>query len=357
VEIDLIPPYLQDFLANIRYVLLSPFNPNSRIYLLYLATSAILALLVYLRLRRARSAEATSFLGFLFPRRIWGHPSAWLDVRYFFFHGMTGHFVATSGGVAVTAGVFMILTGLDGFPDRETTQILTGWQGFGAIMAFMVVAIVVADFTAFYMHYLQHKIPLLWQFHKVHHSAEVMHPLSNFREHPIDNFAYSITIGATYGAVLALAMQTFGFLPDSIMLLGVPVFMFLFNVTGYNLRHSHVWLRWPGRWSVIFPSPAHHQVHHSCHPDHLDKNFAFILPVWDVLFGSYVMPEDNRDVKFGVTEKDRGHELNSCVRMYLLPFRDAWRLVTRTDGAPRKDETSAPPVPAPDTNEGSAPHR
>jgi sterol desaturase/sphingolipid hydroxylase (fatty acid hydroxylase superfamily) len=345
VEIDFIPPYLQDFLANIRYVLLSPFQPGSRIYFLYLATSALFAFFVYLALRRARSPEATSFLGYLFPKRIWSHPSAWLDVRYFFFHGITGHFIATSGGVAVTLGVFTLLTGQSVVPDADSgVQVLTGWQGVSATIAFMVVAIVVSDFTAFYMHYLQHKIPLLWQFHKVHHSAEVMHPLSNFREHPIDNFAYSVTIGATYGVVLALMVHAFGYVPHSLTLLGVPVFMFLFNVTGYNLRHSHVWLRWPGRWSVIFPSPAHHQVHHSCHPDHLDKNFAFMCPVWDVLFGCYVMPEDNRDVKFGVTEKDRGHELNSCVRMYALPFRDAWRVMT-------KGRAAIPPTPAAETVE------
>ncbi len=343
---DILPPYLQDFLANIRHVVLAPFNPNSRIFVLYLLTSALFALFVYLKLRRARSDDARSFLGFLFPKRIWDHPSAWLDVRYFFFHQITGHFVATSGGAVVSLAVFTLLTGFDGMPGPGDVTVLSGWKGIGASIAFAVVAIVVADFTTFYVHYLQHKIPLLWQFHKVHHSAEVMHPLSNFREHPVDNLAYSVIVGATYGVVLALAAHAFGYVPDAVSLLGVPIFMFLFNVTGYNLRHSHVWLRWPGRWSMVFPSPAHHQVHHSCHPDHLDKNFAFIFPVWDVLFGCYVMPEDNRDIKFGVTEKDRGHELNSCLRMYFLPFRDALRVMMRKGrtnaSAPAPTSVAAP---------------
>jgi sterol desaturase/sphingolipid hydroxylase (fatty acid hydroxylase superfamily) len=334
---DLIPPYLRGFLANLRQVVLAPFDPGSRIYVLYLLTSALFALFVYIRLRRARSAEASSFLGFLFPKRVWDHPSAWLDVRYFFFHGITGHFIATSGGLAVTYGVYALLAGSVAAPEPGEATLLAGWQGIAASLFFMVVSLVAADFVAFYIHYLQHRIPLLWQFHKVHHSAEVIHPLSNFREHPIDNLAYSVTSGATYGAVLALVAAIFGHVPDTYSLLGVPLFTFLFNVTGYNLRHSHVWLRWPGRWSMVFPSPAHHQVHHSSHPDHLDRNFAFMLPVWDVLFGTYVMPDDNRDIRFGVTEKDRGHELNSCLRMYVLPFRDAWRLVRR------KPDLAAPP--------------
>lgn len=343
---DAILSYFKDFLANIRHVVLMPFDPDSRIFVLYLLTSVLFALFVYLGLRRSRSDEATTFVRFLFPRRVWGHPSAWLDVRYFFFHSMTGHFLATGGGAFAAATVLVLLTRFEGMPDPRDTVFLAGWTGLGASTGFMIVALIVADFTAFYVHYLQHKIPLLWQFHKVHHSAEVMHPLSNFREHPIDNLVYSLTIGATYGLVLALAAHTIGYLPDMLSLLGVPILMFLFNVTGYNLRHSHVWLRWPGRWSMVFPSPAHHQVHHSCHPDHLDKNFAFVFPVWDVIFGCYVMPEDNRDVKFGVTDKDRGHQLNSCLKLYFLPFRDAWRLFKRTRG-PKADvpalRTAQPP--------------
>jgi sterol desaturase/sphingolipid hydroxylase (fatty acid hydroxylase superfamily) len=347
---DGLTTYLQKFLANAWEVLLMPFDPDSRIYVLYVLTSALFALFVFHRSRRTTQEESKTFLAFLFPKRVWNHPSAWLDVRYFFFHRMTGHFLVTGGGVFASVVVLFLFTGFKGLPDAADTTVLSGWQGLLVSMAFMLVAVVVVDFTAFYVHYLQHKIPLLWQFHKVHHSAEVMHPLSNFREHPIDNLVYTLTIGASYGAVLALAAHTAGYMPDPISLLGVPAFMFLFNITGYNLRHSHVWLRWPGRWSMVFPSPAHHQVHHSCHPDHLDKNFAFLFPFWDVLFGCYVMPEDNRDVKFGVTEKDRGGELNSCLRLYFLPFRDAWRVLSGRKGeAPTAlPNPSSPPLDAMD---------
>jgi sterol desaturase/sphingolipid hydroxylase (fatty acid hydroxylase superfamily) len=95
-------------------------------------------------------------------------------------------------------------------------------------------------------------------------------------------------------------------------------------MAAYSLRHSHIWLKWPGVWSKILGSPAHHQVHHSRHPDHLDKNFAFMLPVWDILFKTYEMPEDNRDVEFGIVEDSS--DLNSCMSLYTIPFRDAYRV-------------------------------
>ena len=174
---------------------------------------------------------------------------------------------------------------------------------------------------------------MLWQFHKVHHSAEVMHPVSNFREHPVDNLLYMLTHSVAYGGLMALATKLFGFVPNAPAVLGVPVMFLLFNLSGYHLRHSHVWLRWPGKLSMIFPSPAHHHVHHSCHPDHIDKNFAFMLPVWDVIFKTYHMPEDNQDVKFGIGGENQG-ELTSCTRLYWVPMRDAYRHLRKMVGRP-----------------------
>jgi sterol desaturase/sphingolipid hydroxylase (fatty acid hydroxylase superfamily) len=72
----------------------------------------------------------------------------------------------------------------------------------------------------------------------------------------------------------------------------------------------------------LFGSPAHHQVHHSYHPAHINKNFAFMFPVWDVMFRTFHVPQTDVDVKFGLS----GHpedEFTSCVELYWVPFRNA----------------------------------
>lgn len=310
-----------------------PFTPSQRIYWVYLLTSLLIAYGVYRAIKAKghhateRDAEAAqgSFVGFLFPKSVWSHPSAWLDLRYLFFHKVTSYFLFFGiGGFALALGHHI---GSGGVPMAEIAvradkTTATDW---GVAFGFMFVVVIISDFAGWAMHYLQHKIPLLWQFHKVHHSAEVMHPVSNYREHPVDNLAYSFFIGLLSGVCYGVTGQFFGYVPTMPTMIGVPVMMFLFNIIGYNLRHSHVWLKWPGIWSKVFPSPAHHHVHHSCHPDHIDKNFAFMFPVWDVIFGTYTMPEDNRDVKFGVPE-EQGRDLDSVLRLYWVPFRDAYRL-------------------------------
>ncbi|MBF9049028.1 hypothetical protein GTA62_03700 [Roseobacter sp. HKCCD9010] len=338
---------LQEIIATILdrmvEVLLFPFDPENRIYVLYIVSSVAFAWFVY-RAIKSRGADNTaqdlqdasgSFLQFLFPRRVWQNPSAWLDLRYMMFHKVVSYFLLFGVGTWALAAGFRFGSG--GVPFADLIHYANAGAAAGLLTSalYMFAVLLVVDFIGWAVHYIQHKVPLLWQFHKVHHSAEVMHPISNFREHPIDNFGYGLIIGLGYGFVHGVALRFLGYVPNMPSLLGLPVLMFLFNFTAYNLRHSHVWLRWPGVWSMVFPSPAHHHVHHSCHPDHIDKNFAFMFPVWDVIFRTYHMPEDNRDVVFGIDEDAK--DLSSCLRLYWVPFRDAYRLFRR----PTRPKTEA----------------
>ncbi|MEM9499967.1 MAG: sterol desaturase family protein, partial [Pseudomonadota bacterium] len=286
---DFLVDMLVKYATHAKETLMTTANPESRVFYVYLLTSLVMAFAIYKGARARLSSDETSFLRFLFPRKVWRHPSAWLDLRYFFFHNLTGKFLALSFGAGCTALGFWLGSGGVNLIEAAGQGELSTGADIGIAIGYMFIAFVVADFLGWFCHWLQHKSPLLWQFHKVHHSAEVMHPVSNFREHPIDNLFYVTVIGAGFGLVSGLAMRVFGYVPSMPSLLGVPLTMLAFNLVGYNLRHSHIWLRWPGKLSMIFPSPAHHHVHHSYHPDHIDKNFAFMLPVWDVIFGTYHM--------------------------------------------------------------------
>lgn len=323
---DLIWEFGRSFLLNAEQTMYAMSDPNHRIYYVYVLTSVIMAFLIFKSSKAKLVSDEKTFLRFLFPKKVWNHPSAWLDLRYFFFHSLIGKFLIAGFYVAVLVTSFRWASGGISITEATNQSTLSTGQGIALSIAFMIVTMVISDFMAWYCHYLQHKSPLLWQFHKVHHSAEVMHPVSNYREHPIDNLLYNTVLGATYGIVVGATLRFLGYIPSVPALLGIPLLTLAFNAVGYNLRHSHIWLRWPGKWSMIFPSPAHHHVHHSSHPDHLDKNFAFMFPIWDVIFKTYHMPEDNRDVKFGIGEGN-AEELTSCTRLYWVPFRDAYRVV------------------------------
>ncbi|WP_342076672.1 sterol desaturase family protein [Yoonia sp. SS1-5] len=320
----------------------TPFDPSNRLFWLYLISAIFFSYWVYYSASRTNDGEPRSlkgFASFVFPTSVWRHPSAWLDLRFFLVNQFTGKLLYV-GLTGVSLGfVFYWITGGLSLVDAVTNATMPTWGDVFISIIYMFVVIGLTDFTAFYIHYLQHKIPILWEFHKVHHSPEVMHPLSNFREHPFDNVVYALGIGAVYGLVIGGVHVWLGYLPSMPAVLGVPLLLFLFNIGGYHLRHSHVWLRWPGIWSMVFPSPAHHHVHHSSHPDHLDKNFAFLFPLWDVLFKTYHMPQDNRDVKFGIYGME-DTEYTSISRLYFLPFRNIYRRLRRASTETEKPAPS-----------------
>ena len=92
--------------------------------------------------------------------------------------------MATSGAVAALA------TGLG--RESGTALVTPSWT---TLVVFTLLLQLVTDFTSYLMHLAQHRVPALWAFHRVHHSALVLNPFSNYREHPIDNLGYAITNG------------------------------------------------------------------------------------------------------------------------------------------------------------------
>lgn len=314
-----------DFLwSQFLIVLAYPLDPRQRIYWPYIGCAVLLAGIVFLRKVRTEENFRLSFgnfMSFLFPGEIWRSSSAWLDVRYFFFHQIVRLVIYASFLTVILVFVLKYVSGGVKGANAPALTMESGVADIAISTVYMFVLIALSDFVSFGIHYLQHKIPILWAFHKVHHSLEVMHPLSNYREHPVDNLAYAVGTGAVSGLVLGITINQLGYIPNMPMVFGVPLLLLAFNVLGYNLRHSHIWLRWPGRWSMVFASPAHHHIHHSCHPDQIDRNFAFLFPVWDVLFRTYHLPETNEDVRFGLAGSD-AQEYKSCLGIYFIPFKN-----------------------------------
>jgi len=134
----------------------------------------------------------------------------------------------------------------------------------------------VADFTQYWVHRSFHAVPLLWPFHAIHHSAEEMDWLAGSRLHLVDVI---VTRGLTYIPIFVL-----GFSQSALM-----VYVFL---VAAQATFIHANVRWQfGPWRRLLATPAFHHWHHSAEPDAVDKNFAVHTPVWDLLFGTYYLPD------------------------------------------------------------------
>ena len=150
---------------------------------------------------------------------------------------------------------------------------------------FTFVLFICDDFSRFLLHYLLHKVPFLWAFHKVHHSAKVLTPITIYRSHPVETFLYGARSALTQGVAVGLCYYFLGSTLSIFDILGANIFVFLFNVMGSNLRHSHIWFSWGTSLEKWFISPAQHQIHHSDKRIHIDCNFG---SVWQILCASSI---------------------------------------------------------------------
>lgn len=163
---------------------------------------------------------------------------------------------------------------------------------------------VLEDFTRFCVHCLYHKVPVLWRFHAVHHSAAVLTPLTLYRIHFVEMFINSCRSLLVIGGVSGVFIFIFDGSISLVQVMGVSVFTMLFNLAGANLRHSHVWVGFGPleRWII---SPAQHQIHHSIKPDHLDSNFGATLAVWDRWLGTWISSKEESVENVGLPGPSR----------------------------------------------------
>ena len=95
--------------------------------------------------------------------------------------------------------------------------------------------------------------------------------------------------------------------------------VFIFNVLGANLRHSHISISY-WRWlENIFISPAQHQIHHSVEAKHYNKNYGAILAIWDNLTKTLYFSDKQQNITFGLVEKQSIKE-QELIYLYFSSF-------------------------------------
>lgn len=298
-------------------------SPKERGFWLYLAAALLLALAQSLRHRtsedRAFRARCGAAFRYCFPREVLTHRSAKLDYVYFvvnklLFASLFTPLIAIS--IYSSTLSYVACERLFGSPSADTSP-----AGITTLIFYSLCMIVAFDFGAFYAHYLQHRYSWLWEFHKVHHSAKVLTPITVYRVHPIDDLLNSLLPPLTAGFVDGVFLYLSPLNPIwGVNVYHLNVFLFFFYLIGFNLRHSHIWVSYGPVVSNVLISPAQHQIHHSEELRHRDKNLGYIFAFWDRLFGSLYVPAGYEELSFGLGDREE-EEYSSVSRLYLLPFK------------------------------------
>jgi len=250
------------------------------------------------RLRRGRRLRPRALLRALFPKRIVLSPSNHADIGYLFFNVFVFGVVfgwAVLTYQAVTNGIIGGLVGAFGRPSPSALPEIVS-RSVITLLLFLAY-----ELGYWFNHWLSHRVPVLWEFHKVHHSAEVLTPLTNFRVHPVYTWIFANIIAFSTAVANGAANYLFGETAYQYAVSDSNIILVFFIHVYVHLQHSHVWISFTGMLGRIFVSPAHHQVHHSNDPKHFNKNFGSCLALWDWMFGTLYVPAKRREkIKFGV---------------------------------------------------------
>ena len=315
---------MDDVVLEYAGLLADPFiNPQKRVFIGYLAAALAIALAVQVCLVKVSLRRA---LGALFSRRVWLSRSAIADYKILIVNQavMMGIAPRLLSKVAVATLLFEWMhIWFDGRP-----SVWPGAPGWVIAALFTVSVFVVDDLAKYLVHRALHRWPVLWAFHKVHHTAETMTPLTVYRTHPMEGVIFGLRAVLVQAAAIAVFLFFFGDRTELITILGANVVLFLFNAAGSNLRHSHVWISYGPFVERFLISPAQHQIHHSVETRHFDRNFGAVLAVWDWIGGSLCLAGKSTELRFGVAgEPDTCHHLRT---IYFAPFAEAAYCLVQT---------------------------
>lgn len=140
----------------------------------------------------------------------------------------------------------------------------------------IALAIILLDLAIYVQHVMFHTVPLLWRFHRMHHTDTDFDVTTGIRFHPVEII---ISIVIKLGVIIVLG-------PPAIAVL---VFEILLNATSmFNHGNIYLPLRVDRvlRWFIV--TPDMHRVHHSVEPLETNSNYGFNIPWWDRLFGTYI---------------------------------------------------------------------
>jgi sterol desaturase/sphingolipid hydroxylase (fatty acid hydroxylase superfamily) len=257
-----------------------------------------------------------AFRNHMIPPGTLSHPSARADMLFWItrkFINLVFFAPAVLGAVGIGTLINLGLSALFGAHPATSGPIST-WM----LMLFTLMMFLAYDFSYYLYHNAQHRVPILWEIHKVHHSAEVMVGVTKDRIHPIDDFMNHIWDGCVTGVVYGIWLF-FAYDPVELTIFGVNVYV-LRNILMMDFtRHTHYKISFGKYLNQVILCPHYHQLHHSVAEEHWDKNFGLMLPIWDRMFGTLKVPKPDEDFVFGLTNEEH-REYRSWLKLYYLPF-------------------------------------
>lgn len=174
-----------------------------------------------------------------------------------------------------------------------------GWWFFSSLLIYLFLY----DLKQYCVHVLSHRSAFFWSMHSLHHSARVVTVTSSTRHYWLEDLT-GVAFIVPFGLLLRV--------PVEILVVAAPLRSLAVALAHTNIRASFGFL------SLVITGPQYHRIHHSRQPEHVDKNFAELFPIWDVVFGTVWRP---RPDEFPATGLGDGDTPTGMIDLIVWPMR------------------------------------
>jgi sterol desaturase/sphingolipid hydroxylase (fatty acid hydroxylase superfamily) len=148
--------------------------------------------------------------------------------------------------------------------------------------------LILSDFMLYWIHRMFHGGGF-WKYHAIHHSSEDLDWISAARFHPVNLFLGTVAVDV----ILLMA----GISPNVMIWVG--------PFTTFHSAFVHANLKWTlGPLKYVIATPVFHRWHHTAVEEGGDTNFAGTFPLWDILFGTFRMPEHELPANYGTDDPE-----------------------------------------------------
>lgn len=164
---------------------------------------------------------------------------------------------------------------------------LVYWFNTNTLLTIILSFLVLDFFGGWLVHIVEHKVPLLWRFHVIHHSDNNVDVTTGLRHHPIESVVRGIFFfaGIVFSGSPMYAVMIF----QTILVLSTAF-------THANIAMP-IWL--DKLISYILVSPNMHKVHHHYKQPYTDSNYGAILSIWDRVLGTFLHLHHSK-IKYGL---------------------------------------------------------
>jgi sterol desaturase/sphingolipid hydroxylase (fatty acid hydroxylase superfamily) len=179
--------------------------------------------------------------------------------------------------------------------------------GTSVLLTVIISALVLDLFGGWMSHMIEHKIPLFWRMHIIHHADNNVDVTSGLRHHPLESVWRGI------------------FFLIAIIICGAPIYAVMIYQTVLTVfvafTHANISLpAWLDKGlSYVLVSPNMHKVHHHWKQPYTDSNYGAVFSIWDRLFGTY-MQLDPKKIRYGLDRYYSNEKDEDLAALMKKPF-------------------------------------